>query len=144
MVATEDALDLTVARDHRGERVRVAQIDGVHVANAAGKGRVMQRDDGRLLRPRGQRRIEEPQPIFAQQTVAGTGHNAIQHDQPNRVILDRVLDEMRVGRDARQMSKFLAERLATVMIAGDRIDRHFHMRPSISRPCRIRRCARIR
>ena len=96
VVAADDPLHLLVPRDHlRRIRAYVPQIDPVHVGDAAGEGRVVHADHGRLVRSRGQGAVEELQLLGPQFAVPGTGHQRVQHDQPDRIILDRVLHVVR-------------------------------------------------
>ena len=61
VMATDDPLHLTVPADDRREFRYVPQVDPVHMGDAAGEGRVVHADDGRLVWSRGQGAIEELQ-----------------------------------------------------------------------------------
>src|SRR5579863_8239106 len=79
MVAADDPLDLPVTSDYGGECWRIAQVDAVHVGDAAGERRVMHADYRRLVGRRSQCAVEEFELLGTQFAMASSWHKRIQH-----------------------------------------------------------------
>jgi hypothetical protein len=70
--------------------------------------------------------------------MARARYDAVQHHQPHRVILDRILDEIRVCSNARQMTELGAEHIPPVVIAKLRPRISATMSYSSARPHSVR------
>ena len=95
----------------------------VHVGNARRERRMMHQDHGRPIRLCSERRVEPAEPLGAQHPAMLAGDERVERDKPQRVIFDRVL-QVAIGRQVAGTPKSLAQRLSSVMIAGDDTDRH--------------------
>ena len=92
-VAAQDPLDLRMTGDHRGETGGVFQPELVHVVDAGDKGRVVHHDQGRPIGRAGERAVEPVEALGAQFTMVFARHQRVERDQPQRIILDRILDK---------------------------------------------------
>jgi len=122
-VAAEDAFDLGMARDDFGKTHGIVEAVIVHVGNARRERRMMHQDHGRPIRLCSERRVEPAEPLGAQHPAMLAGDERVERDRPQRVIFDRVL-QVAIGRQVADIPKGLAQRLSSVMVAGDYKDRH--------------------
>ena len=113
---------LPMARDDRPEPLGLAQRDRVHVRDAAGEWRVMHADQRGGVRALGQRAVEPVEPGRAQRAMTGAGHDGVEHHDPHRQVVDRILHEAVIHpAPLRQMR---VQHLAAVMVARPDPDRH--------------------
>ena len=93
-VAANDALDLGVTRNGLAERIGAAQPRGaVTPANAGAEWRVVHEHERWARRGGGQARLDPRQPGLAKRPANLSGHDRIERQQAQRVVLDRVVQE---------------------------------------------------
>ena len=119
-MAAQHALDLRVARDHRGQLLAVAQHRLVHVADPGLERRVVEGDQRRLLRPLLEPRLEPGELLRAEHAVGPALDQAVERDDPDREVVDGVAQPP-VRRQAAKVGKRPAHRLARVVVAGQRV-----------------------
>src|SRR4051794_28634839 len=105
MMSADDPRDLRMASNNGTKRVSVAQGDLVHLHEAGHERRVVHSHQGWPRRLRRQGPVQPFQLGRGLLTVRSAGYQGVQHDQTNRVILDGILNKVRVGCNAWQMSK---------------------------------------
>ena len=125
MMAAEDALDPRVLLHDGAQRGGVAAVDGVHVLDPADNRRVVHHDERRALGCRGELALEPGQALRAQLAVGLAGHQRVECQDAQGARLDRILDEAGMGLRPGSIGEGGAEGLARVVIAGNRIDRHW-------------------
>ena len=118
-VAADHPLDLRVACDHQGEIIAVAQHRMVHVADAGVERRVMQGDQGRLLRPLGETLVEPGELVRPERAIGAALDQGVERHQADRKVVDRVADAA-PRRDAGEKVERPAHRLARIVVADQR------------------------
>lgn len=96
-VAAQDALDLRVVANHLGKSCGIIKAVIVHIGDTGREGRMMHHDDGWTLGLFGERCVEPGELIGAQRSVVLAIDQRIQGNEPQRVVLDCVV-QMAVGR----------------------------------------------
>ena len=118
-MAAQDQLDLGVTRHDFGEGFAPQQADLVHVADAGDEGRMVHHHEGRHIRPLRQRAVEPVEPLAAELTAALPRDQRVEADKAQRIVVDRELEELPLGRQVATVAEGVAHRLALVVIAGD-------------------------
>ena len=93
--------------------------------------RVMLEHQGRPVRCRIQLPVEPVEPVGAKLAVRRARHVGVEHNQPQRIAFDDVLQKT-LGRQIAVGGEFLAQQFPIVVIAGQQIDRDFERRQQIA------------
>ena len=149
VMAADDPLDLSVHGDHGREIRGITKIDPVHVLDPASERRVVHGYDGRLFRLLLQCPLQKREAARTEFTMGSAGHQRVQHHQPDRIVVHRILDELGIARDPRQGREDLPQGAAPIMIARNDEDRDRKVPPEqlqeqrvLARQAAIREVAR--
>jgi len=92
-MAAQHALHLRMASDHARERGASLQADLVHVADQRGEGRVVHDQKRRFVASQGEDLFQPREPLIIQPSAVRARNDAVDRDDAQRPIIDRVLHE---------------------------------------------------
>ena len=125
IVPAGHTLDLGMSLDHVAKAVADRAHHDVHAVDADRKGRMVHENESRTAVTLGEPLAEPGLAPGADRPTVLSGLHRVQPDQPDRKVLDRIVQEVR---RLAQIGKFrrhhVAHRLAPVVVAGDDEDRH--------------------
>src|SRR5438445_7733442 len=111
-------------RDDSLERARIREPHAIHVPDPRPERRMMQRDDRRHARPRGERPVEPFELLVVQPAAALARDGRIEGDDAHGEILDRVIDVARALPQVRVRGKCGAQVRGLIVVSRHEEERH--------------------
>jgi len=110
-MTAQDQFDLRMPGDDLGEGLAAQKADLVHVADAGDEGWVMHHHQRGHVGFVGQRAVEPVEPLAAEFAAALARDQRVEANEAQRIVVDRELEELPLGRQVAAAAKGIAHRL---------------------------------